>query len=75
MTATKKILVFLFFFLIKVSAYSQCAICKAVVESSGQGEGINNGIIYLMFIPYILIGTIGYFIYKHHKKNQTTDQA
>lgn len=44
--------------------------CKAVVESSDQGEGINNGILYLMFIPYVLIGTVGYFIYRHYKKNK-----
>jgi len=49
--------------------------CKAVIESdlAAGGEtagGINGGIIYLMFIPYLLIGVVGYFIYKHYKKNK-----
>ncbi len=70
MISIKKIILFLFLISIKVSIYSQCAMCKAVVESSDQGEGINNGILYLMFIPYVLIGTVGYFIYRHYKKNK-----
>jgi hypothetical protein len=54
--------------------------CKAVLESNLQnggtaGASINNGIIYLMFIPYILIGTAGFFIYKHYKKNQNSEQV
>lgn len=46
---------------------AQCAMCRAVLESEdGQkaAEGINNGIVYLMIIPYILIGGLGYFIYR-----------
>ena len=40
--------------------------CRAVLESEqGQttAEGINNGIMYLMAIPYVLVGGLGYFIY------------
>lgn len=40
--------------------------CRAVLESEeGQStaQGINDGIIYLMAIPYILVGGIGYIIY------------
>ncbi len=41
--------------------------CRAVLESEeGQAtaKGINDGIIYLMVIPYILVGGIGFFIYR-----------
>jgi hypothetical protein len=41
--------------------------CRAVLESEeGQStaKGINNGIVYLMVIPYILIGGLGYYIYR-----------
>lgn len=41
--------------------------CRAVLESEeGQStaEGINDGIVYLMAIPYILVAGIAYFIYK-----------
>ena len=42
---------------------AQCAMCKATVESS-QGQknsvagGINQGIIYLMLVPYVLMAFI-----------------
>lgn len=61
------ILLSLFFFL---ETNAQCAMCRAVLESEeGQtaAEGINDGIVYLMAIPYILVGGIGFFIYKKYK--------
>lgn len=59
-------LVFLFFIL---ESNAQCAMCRAVLESQGNQEvakGINNGIVYLMSIPYILVGGLGFFIYWHY---------
>ena len=57
----------LFIFLVfSISAEAQCAMCRAVLESEdGQNaaKGINDGIVYLMIIPYILVGGIGYLIY------------
>ncbi|WP_157578542.1 hypothetical protein [Pontibacter roseus] len=56
------------------SAYSQCAMCRATVESnvgtgskepeSKVGSGLNTGILYLMLIPYVLVGTVGFLWYK-----------
>lgn len=53
-------------------ALSQCAMCKAVVENGDakMAEGINNGILFLMAFPYILIGTLFYFLYKYKMKNK-----
>ena len=71
----KKIVIILFFLLIlSDAAISQCAMCRAVLESGDQqevAEGINNGIIYLMAIPYILIGGLGYFIFKTLKNRKS----
>ncbi len=49
---------------------AQCAMCRAVVESEGDGktaEGLNNGIVYLMAVPYILVAGLFYFIYRKMK--------
>ncbi|MCB0401487.1 MAG: hypothetical protein KDD41_05345 [Flavobacteriales bacterium] len=59
-------------------AFSQCAMCKAVAESDVESggtaaKGINDGIIYLMLIPYVLIATVGFFIYRHYKKNKLSE--
>jgi hypothetical protein len=48
--------------------------CRAALESEEGGvkaEAVNDGIVYLMAIPYVLVGVIGYFIYKmrYGKKN------
>lgn len=60
------------------SAYSQCAMCRATVESnvgtgskepeSAVGSGLNTGILYLMIIPYLLVGTVGFLWYKNSRK-------
>lgn len=65
----KIIIILVLIFLVSVSAEAQCAMCRAVLESEeGQAaaEGINDGIVYLMAIPYILVGGIGYFIYRKY---------
>ena len=62
----QKIIFFLFTFLMFLQSNAQCAMCRAVLENEdGQNtaKGINDGIIYLMLIPYILIGGLGYIIY------------
>ncbi|RAV29687.1 hypothetical protein [Sinomicrobium soli] len=64
------IVVLLFVFL---PAGAQCAMCRAVLES-GEGQeaarGINNGIIYLMAIPYILMGGLGYVLYRKFRNKK-----
>jgi hypothetical protein len=71
----KKIVAFLFFLVLSFAATAQCAMCKAVAESNMNGgdsmaSGLNNGIVFLMFIPYLLIGSVAYLIYRHRKKQQ-----
>ena len=44
----------------------QCAMCRAVLESGADqktAESLNDGIVYLMIIPYILGGLTLYFLY------------
>lgn len=67
----KTIYILIIVLLITIPVDAQCAMCRAVLESEeGQktAKGINNGIVYLMIIPYVLIGAVGYFVYKNHKK-------
>ena len=49
---------------------AQCAMCRAVLESEGNvevAEGINNGIVYLMAVPYVLVAVLFYFVYRKMK--------
>jgi len=49
------------------SLSAQCSMCRAVLESEeGQAtaKGINDGIVYLMAMPYILVTVVGFVVYK-----------
>ena len=59
---------------ITMDVNGQCAMCKAVVETnleSGdtKGLGLNNGILYLMAIPYIAALVFAILYYIQNKKS------
>lgn len=63
--------VLLFSIFFSISASAQCAMCRAVLETEEGGvkaEAVNDGIVYLMAFPYILVGIIGYVVYKSRQK-------
>lgn len=69
----RALFIYLFIFLIIgiEQTYSQCSMCRAVLQSEeGQAtaKGINNGILYLMAIPYILVGIVGWKVFQILKK-------
>lgn len=72
----RTILFFILLGLTNANSFAQCAMCRAVLESEqGQAtaKGINDGIIYLMAIPYILVGGISYIIYlKFYKAKKSS---
>ena len=56
-------------------AAAQCAMCQATAETSRDAgasvaDGINKGVLYRFFMPYLVIGTIGYFWWRARKKAQ-----
>lgn len=56
-----------------LEANAQCAMCRAVLETEEGGvkaEAVNDGIVYLMAFPYILVGILGYVIYKTRQKKK-----
>ena len=59
-----------------LAASAQCAMCRASVEnnvSNGDtsiGAGLNNGILYLVVMPYLMAGIIGYLWYRSSKKKK-----
>ena len=53
--------------------FSQCPMCKMAVESNQQNggtsaQGLNNGILYLLSMPYILIGTLAFIWIRNKRK-------
>ena len=60
-----------------VQSFAQCAMCKAVVEANleaggTKGAGLNDGILYLMSMPYLAICVFGiFYILQKRKRDQT----
>lgn len=56
--------------LVPLAVQAQCIMCKAQVEAAKQENddydvaGLNKGIVYMMTVPYILMGSVGYFWYR-----------
>ncbi|WP_431244030.1 hypothetical protein ACQ9BO_06295 [Flavobacterium sp. P21] len=60
-------------FLIGISANAQCAMCRAALagdSNTKKAEAVNDGIVYLMVIPYLLVGIIGFLIYRMYQSKK-----
>ncbi|WP_445083322.1 hypothetical protein [Algoriphagus sp. oki45] len=76
MMKLKYFLALILFFGLQVSSWAQCAMCRASVEnnvSNGDtsiGAGLNNGILYLFVMPYLMAAIIGFLWYRSAKKKK-----
>ena len=70
----KKLIVILLFFLMAgfftQPVAAQCSLCTKTAQQLGEkpAQGLNSGILYLMFMPFILVGFIGYRWWKNNKE-------
>ena len=67
---------FLIMLVFQTKLSAQCSMCKAVVEANlkeggSAGAGLNEGILYLMAMPYIVVLLFGVFYYLQQRKKQT----
>ena len=76
----KKYLPLFFVLLLLVIAYlpanAQCAMCAGQVETatnagSSVALGINKGVLYIFMMPYLIMGTLGYFWWRGRKKDHS----
>jgi hypothetical protein len=68
-----KYLVGISLFFYSASSAAQCAMCRAVLESEEGGvkaEAVNDGIVYLMVFPYIMVAIVFYVVYKMKYKTK-----
>lgn len=68
----KRLFLTLLLFTVSFAMQAQCAMCRAVLESetdNNMAEGVNNGIVYLAAIPYLLMGGLIWFIYRSRRKS------
>ena len=68
------ILILTLIFALDVTA--QCPMCRMAAESNlenggTQARGLNNGILYMLSMPYILIGTLAIIWIRSRKKDSS----
>ena len=69
------VFVLILFLAAQVDVVAQCAMCAATAESSraagsSAAEGLNKGVLYIFMMPYLILGTIGFFWWRARKKSQ-----
>ena len=52
---------------------AQCPMCRATAETNlanggTEGQGLNNGILYMLGMPYFIIGTIAFLWWRNRNK-------
>lgn len=71
-----KMLFILFSLFFSFTTNAQCAMCRAALTNDTnveQAKAVNDGIVYLMVIPYLLVALVGYFVYKMRKTKMKTE--
>jgi hypothetical protein len=61
------------FCLLPFAFFGQCAMCRASLQNEANkaaAEGVNDGIVYLMAIPYILVAGVFYAVYRLKQKKK-----
>ena len=63
------------FFISAAETFAQCAMCKAVVEANleaggTKGAGLNDGILFLMSMPYLAFFLFCLLFYFQNKKKK-----
>lgn len=75
------LLVVLSLFTANQTGFAQCPNCRAAVQSglnsgaTNVGKGLNQGILYLLALPYLIVGIIGFMWYKSNKAKKAQSHS
>ena len=69
------ILLFVASLLVTTTADAQCPMCRMSAETNlanggSEGKGLNQGILYLLFTPYIIVGIGGFIWYRNRNRRE-----
>lgn len=69
----KRSIYVLFSIFYSLFSQSQCAMCRASLQNEANkavAEGVNDGIVYLMAIPYILVAGVFFAVWRLKQKKK-----
>lgn len=66
-------LVLIMIFIISPEIWAQCPMCKMTAESNlanggTAGKGLNIGILFMLSLPYLIVGSIGYAWWRNNRR-------
>lgn len=73
------LILLLVFSIYSLPAAAQCAMCKSNLEMAREkgitevGNTLNNGIMYLLVLPYAIAGVFGFIFYKKYREKKALD--
>ena len=58
---------------------AQCPMCRMTAESNlkaggSAGKGLNRGILYMLAMPYLLVGTMGYIWWRNRREEGIAEE-
>jgi hypothetical protein len=68
------------FLLVCYDSMAQCPMCRITAESNlkdggTMGRGLNNGILYMFFTPYLIVGAIGIWWWRNNRKEEELEEV
>jgi len=72
-SSSVRLIYILFSVFFSLAANAQCAMCRAALAGDSnvkKAEAVNNGIVYLMVVPYLLVAIIGILIYRMYQSKK-----
>ena len=68
----KRSLIFVLLFFLQAGSFlmAQCSMCTKTAQQLGEkpAQGLNSGILYLMFAPFVIVGFIAFRWWKNNKE-------
>jgi len=62
----------------QTTALAQCAMCVTALENSPEGRAMaasfNNGILFLLAVPYAVFGTVGFIVFRAHRRKKADER-
>jgi hypothetical protein len=64
--------------IVDAPARAQCAMCVTALENSPEGKSMaasfNRGILFLLAVPYAILGTVGLIVFRAYRRKQAADR-
>lgn len=61
------------------AVFAQCSMCRRALVASAEGErlarGFNSGILFLLVVPFLILGVIAFLIYTTRRRDGATAHA